>query len=67
MTYIDYKLAIEIDENRLGNRNIDYKTKRQTTLEQELGCKYITINVIQRRLWYFLELSRKYLGTSDNL
>ena len=25
----DYKLAIEIDENRHSDRNIDYKRKRQ--------------------------------------
>ena len=40
----DYKLTIEIDENRYSNRNIDYKIKRQKVLEQKLGCKFIRIN-----------------------
>ena len=40
----DYKLAIEIDENRHGNRNIGYKIKRQKTMEQELSCDFIRIS-----------------------
>ena len=39
--FLDYKLATEIDKNRHSDRNIDYKTKRQKTIEQELGCKFI--------------------------
>ena len=31
----DYKLAIEIDENGLSDRNIDYEIKRQKAMEQE--------------------------------
>ena len=37
----DYKLAIEIDENGHSDRNIDYEIKRQKSIEQELGCKFI--------------------------
>ena len=37
----DYKPAIEIDENRLSDRNIDYEIKRQRPIKQELGCKLI--------------------------
>ena len=29
----DYKLAIEIDENRHSDRNIDYKRKRQKAIQ----------------------------------
>ena len=39
-----YKLAIETDENRHGNRNIGYKIKRQKTMEQERSCNFITIS-----------------------
>ena len=39
----DYKLAIEIDENRHGNRNIGYKINRQNTIKQELNCNFIRI------------------------
>ena len=40
----DYKLAIEVDENGLSDRNIDYEIKRQKAIEQELSCKYIRID-----------------------
>ena len=37
-------LAIEIDKNGQSDRNIDSKIKRQKTIEQELGCKFIRID-----------------------
>ena len=37
----DSKLAIEIDENRHRDGNIDYKMKGQKVSEQELGFKLI--------------------------
>ena len=37
----DYKLAIEINENGHGDRNINYEIKRQKAIEQELGCEFI--------------------------
>ena len=37
----EYKLAIEIDENRHSDRNIDYEVKRQKAIEQELGREFI--------------------------
>ena len=40
----DYKLAIEIDENRHNNRSIDYKIKRRKAIETELDCKFIKID-----------------------
>ena len=40
----EYKPAIEIDENGYSDRNIDYKTKRQKRIEQELACKFIRID-----------------------
>ena len=38
----DYKLTIEFDENGHRDRNIECKIKRQKTINQELGCKFIT-------------------------
>ena len=38
----DYKFAIEIDENGLSSRNIDYKIKRQKAIE--LTIKFIRID-----------------------
>ena len=40
----DYKLAMEIDENRHSNRYIDYEIKKQKVIEQETGCKFIRID-----------------------
>ena len=42
--FLDYKLAIEIDESGHSDRNIDYEIKRQKAIEQELGCKFIRID-----------------------
>ena len=41
----DYKLAIEIDENRHRDGNIDYEMKGQKVSEQELGFKLIRIDL----------------------
>ena len=40
----DYKLAKEIDGNGHSDRNMDYETKRQKTVEQSLSCKVIKID-----------------------
>ena len=40
----DYKIAIEIDGNGPGDRNIDYKIKRKKAIEQKLACKFIRID-----------------------
>ena len=40
----DYKLAIEIDENRHNDRNINYEIKIEKAIEQELGSKFIEID-----------------------
>ena len=41
----DYKLAVEINENGHSDRIIDYEIKRQKTIEQELGCEFIRIDL----------------------
>ena len=40
----DYKLAIEVDEFGLSERNIDYEIEIQKAIEKELACKFIRIN-----------------------
>ena len=40
----EYKLAVELDELRHTNRNINNETERQKTLEKELNCVFIRIN-----------------------
>ena len=61
----DNKLAIEIDENRHSDRNIDYEMKIQNTTEEELCCKFIRTELTRKTL-IFLELSMKYLDTLNN-
>ena len=43
--------------------NIGYEIKRQKTIEQKLGYKFIRID---REDFDILKLSMKYLGTSKN-
>ena len=40
----DYKLPIEIDENRYSDRNVACEIKRQKAMEQELDYKFIRID-----------------------
>ena len=44
LSFHDYELAIEIDENGHSNRNIDNEIKRQKPIEQELSCKFCRID-----------------------
>ena len=53
------------DENGHSNRNIHYETKRQKSIEQELGCKFTRIDP-DKEDFYILELSIKYLDTLNN-
>lgn len=49
----DYRFTIKIDENGHNNRNADYETKSQKTIEHELGCGLIRIDPNQRKSWDF--------------
>ena len=40
----DYKLAIENNENGHNDWNTGYEIKKQTTIEQELICKFTKID-----------------------
>ena len=40
----EYKLAIEVDELRHYDGNIDYETQKQRALEKKLNCVFIRIN-----------------------
>ena len=42
--FLDYKLAVEIDEKYHQDRDISREIERQKALEKELGCKFIRIN-----------------------
>ena len=42
LSFQDYKVAIEIDENGHSDKNIDYEIKE--AIEQELDCKFIRID-----------------------
>ena len=61
----DWKVAKEIDEDRLNDMNIDYEIKRQKTIEQELGLNWLDLILIKKTL-IFLKLSMKYLDALNN-
>ena len=42
--FLDYKLAIEVDEKGHDYRRIDYEIKRQKAIEKEVSCEFIRIN-----------------------
>ena len=64
--FLDYMLAIQIDENGHKNRNIDYQTTRQIALEQKLGCNFIGINTVKKPLILrYLDRLNKWLKNSE--
>ena len=42
--YHDHRLAIEVDEKRHKDRNINDEIQRQKAIEKQLGCEFIRIN-----------------------
>ena len=42
--FVDYKLAIEVDEHNHNNRDEKYELERQKFIEQQLGCEFIRFN-----------------------
>ena len=58
--YHDHQLAIEIDENGHIDRNIDYKTKRQKEIEQELRCEFIRIYPEKEDFGIFRAINGKF-------
>ena len=49
----DNELAIELMKIIIVTRNIYYEIKKQKTIEQENGCKFIRIDPDKIVLWYF--------------
>ena len=68
LNFHDYKLAIEIDENGSSDRNIDNEIKRQKTIEQKLGCKFIRIDPDKENFDVFKAINKilKYIKQSSN-
>ena len=58
--YHDCQLAIETDENGYTDRNIDYETKRQKSIEQELGCEFIRIYPDKEDFGIFRAINGKF-------
>ena len=49
--FYDYKLAIEIEENKHSDRSDEYEIKWQKSIEQELGCDFIGVDPDQSYHW----------------
>ena len=63
----DYKLAIENNENGHNDWNTGYEIKKQTTIEQELICKFTKIDPDKDEFYIcIVELSVKYVRTLNN-
>ena len=66
MYFHDYKLAIEIDENGHIKRNIAYEIKRQKSIDQELGYKFIKIDPDKKHFDIFRAINEifRHIGQS---
>ena len=64
----DYKIAIKIDENGHGNRNIDNEIKRQKAIKQKLGCEFIRIDFDKEDFDIFKAINERfrYIKQSSN-
>ena len=54
----EYKLAIEVDELRHADRNINNEIKRQKALENKLSCVFIRINPNEKDFNIFKEINK---------
>ena len=54
----EYKLAIEDDELRHTNRNINNEIERQKALENKLNCIFIRINPDEKDFKVFKEINK---------
>ena len=53
-----YKLAIEVDEQKHSNRDIDYEIERQKAIEKERVCKFVRINSAKENFNIFVEIDK---------
>ena len=56
----EYKLAIEVDELRHTNRNINHEIERQKALEKELNCIFIRIKPDEKDFNIFKEINKMH-------
>ena len=54
----EYKLAIEVDELRHADRNINNEIKRQKALENKLSCVFIRTNPNEKDFNIFKEINK---------
>ena len=54
----EYKLAIEVDELGLTNRNINNEIERQRALEKKLSCVFFRINPDKKDFNFFKEINK---------
>ena len=56
--FLEYKLAIEVDELGHNDRNIVYEIQRQKALEREHNCVFINISPDEKDFNIFKEISK---------
>ena len=52
-----YKLAIEVEQG-LNDKDTDYEIERQKSVEKELGCEFIRINLAKENFNIFVEIAK---------
>ena len=65
--FLDYKLAIEVDEKGHEDRRIDYEIKKQKAIEKEVSCEFIRINPDEKFFNVFKVINEIYRHTIKSI
>ena len=65
--FLDYKLAIEVNEKGHEDRRIDYEIKRQKAIEKEVSCEFIRINPDEKFFNVFKVINEIYRHTIKSI
>ena len=58
--FLRYELAVEVDERRHNDRDLEGKIGRQKAFEKGLDCKFLRINPARENFNIFNEINKIY-------
>ena len=58
--FLKHRLTIEVDEKGHQDRDFECETERQKAIEEQLNCKFITINPAKENFDIFNEICRTH-------
>ena len=61
----DYKPTIKNDESEHSDRSVDYEIRTQKAIKKNMVVNFLEL-ILTKKTLIFLELSMKYLDTSNN-